>query len=235
MNPLGAFHVLLLASFGAIPWRRYRLLLDKVNICLRRNLKRELRLAIHVSDGEVTTVDDIHADQHISTIEAAPTHLNVLHSDIIRQLDVDQIDFCFIRLVVDSRVVKLRLADGLKTALVDYALGDQAPGRASIPYGLKLMEVFGPGYCWCNLAWAYQDIGTALGRYSKGIGLRQSEPHDPRMTSCICVGTWTHGLNEKRSQRMGFLCLGHSFDEAVIHTHDSAILDHDNLAIVLGH
>ena len=65
------------APFCPVPWRRQRLRYDEVDVCLWRNLKRELRLVICMGDGEIAGVDDVHAYQDIRSGEPAPADPDV--------------------------------------------------------------------------------------------------------------------------------------------------------------
>ena len=117
-------------------------IINEVDICLRRDLKRKLRLAVRMGDGKVSGIDDVHADQHIPSGKPTLTNWDVLYHYAVRKAEVDQIHIGLIWFFINPRVHKLCPAYWLQPALVHHVLSDDAMGRACILNGKKLVVGF---------------------------------------------------------------------------------------------
>ena len=158
------------APFCPVPWRRQRLRYDEVDVCLWRNLKRELRLVICMGDGEIAGVDDVHAYQDIRSGEPAPADPDVPYQYPIWQPNVDDIHIGLIWLVANTRVHHFHPAYWPQPTLIGHLLGDQAGSRTGIPDCLEGARLSWGGARRMNLAFAEQNIRPPVGGYCKCVG-----------------------------------------------------------------
>ena len=213
------------------------MLLDKVDVCLRRDLKSKLCVPVWMGDSKVALTYDVHANQHLTASEPTQTHYYVRDEHLVRQSNIHNIHVSFIWLILHPCVKDSCLANWLQAALVDYVLRYGSAGCACIPKGIKLPKLCILELGRFDMARARQVINAAFRSHSK-CGRRRHElkGHNTGMKRlCIVARPRADCLDEEGSKFVILLSLDNSFSVSSICSQYLALFNDDDLSIVLFH